>query len=86
MSAKPKSGGIHVKGDVSGIIVYGDDNQVTAREADTPAPAADGLSPRQRNSAEDNGTVYAVARGTMNVTINSSGRPGDEERENGEQE
>lgn len=69
MSQKPKSDGIHVKGDVSGVIVYGNGNRVTASGADAPRPEGKTL-PHQQNSAEDHGNVYAVTRGTMNVTVN----------------
>ncbi|MEY9862947.1 hypothetical protein ABH935_008595 [Catenulispora sp. GAS73] len=49
-----------------GTIIYGDHNSVTMTHQ-TPTES------RQRNSAENNGTVYAVTEGTMHVTVNQVG-------------
>lgn len=77
MSAKPASGGVHVKGDVSGTIINGNNNRVTTtpRRDETPEPAhepglAQERTPQQENTAEDHGTVFAVTDGTMHVTVN----------------
>jgi hypothetical protein len=67
MPKKSTSGGIHVDGDVSGVIVYGDDNTVTTHQKEAPTPAEN--RPHQENRAEDSGTVYAVTHGTMNITV-----------------
>ncbi|MFI9273664.1 hypothetical protein ACIGXM_23545 [Kitasatospora sp. NPDC052896] len=70
MRAEPNSGGVHVEGDVSGTLIYGNNNSVTTHRTDTPTPTpAEG----QRNSAEDHASVYAVKRGTMHLTVHHHG-------------
>ena len=64
MQAVPNSGDIHIEGDVSGTVIYGNDNRVTTNRTESPAPAGS-----QRNSAEDEASVYAVKHGTMHVTV-----------------
>lgn len=63
MPAESTHGDIHT-GDVSGIVVIGNNNQVT----NTTPPAE---QPRQHSSAQDQAAAFSVQDGTMNVTYNA---------------
>ncbi|WP_159012313.1 hypothetical protein [Streptomyces sp. NRRL F-5123] len=65
MPTEPGHRDINV-GDVSGTFVVGDDNHVTST---THCPGHS--QPHQQNSAEGQGSVFAVEHGTMHVTYNS---------------
>ena len=81
MPAKPTTGGIHVEGDVSGTIVYGDGNRITTTHHAGVSMPGEGRPPHEQNlqdiSATDNGNVYAVTQGTMHVTVNRHDRHDD---------
>ncbi|MFF2507663.1 hypothetical protein ACFVTY_30425 [Streptomyces sp. NPDC058067] len=71
MTAESTHGDIHT-GDVSGIVVVGDNNRVTHTTRHPEQPQPQPQPPMQQSSAEGQAAVFAVGHGTMHVTYNAA--------------